>query len=396
MLKKVAFLSLPLLLLAQNGLISKLKEQEIELDKKKSIVEAKILHDSWINPINMRYTYQKGDQYPNQLFKSFSIQVDQPIFKSGGIYKAILYANAKKRSALFGVQSKEKSYVFRYIRLALQYKQLQLSIKKQKLLIENAKLDILIKKDQYLHGEIDSTFLDNAILNKNRLAIALIDLEDKLQQTKKEIKNISDLDPDSAQIPRFTLIQRAEFLQKNLSLKQSQADIEANKNYAYMSIARYLPSLSLFANYNSQKMQGSLYVPGYKYSDSYKTYGFRISMPLFDINALRNIESAKIDYLKSKNHLLQLMREKRNFYKTSLHSLKLLDKKIALTKEDLGLYEGLLKDTKDRFEAGEKTKYDVQIMQNSLKTKELDLKIFDMQKQIILSQLYQEMSDEKI
>ncbi|BCD60219.1 MULTISPECIES: TolC family protein [unclassified Nitratiruptor] len=392
MLKKAGIAFLPLILFAQSSLISELKKQEIKLDAQKSVVEAKILHDSWINPVNMQYTYQKGDQYPNQLFESFSIQVDQPIFKSGGIYKAMLYADAKKRSALLGVESKKKAYVFQYIQLALQYKQLGLSIQKQKLLIENAKLDILIKKDQYLHGEIDSTFLDNAIVNKNSLALALIDLEDQRQQILHQIKNISDLDPKSAKLPRFSLVAKQNYIDDNLLLKQSRADIEANRHYKYMSIARYLPTLSLFANVNYQKMQGSLYFPGYQYTDHYKTYGFRITMPLFDINALRNIESAKIDYLKSKNRFAQLKREKLNLYRSTLRSIHLLDKKIALTKEDLILYQGLLKDTKDRYKAGEKTKYDVMIMQNSLQTKKIDLQIYDIQKQILLSKLYQEMA----
>ncbi|BAF70174.1 TolC family protein [Nitratiruptor sp. SB155-2] len=392
MLKKAAIAFLPLILFAHNGLISKLKQQEIELDSKKSVVEAKILHDNWINPVNMQYTYQKGDQYPNQLFESFSIQVDQPIFKSGGIYKAMLYANAKKRSALLGVESKKKAYVFQYIQLALQYKQLDLSIQKQKLLIENAKLDILIKKEQYLHGEIDSTFLDNAILNKNRLALALLDLEDQRQQTLQNIHNISDLDPSDAKLPRFSLVTKHNYLDENILLRQSRADIEANRHYKYMSIARYLPTVSIFANVNFQKMQGSLYFPGYQYTDHYKTYGFRVSMPLFDINALRNIESAKIDYLKSKNRLAQLKREKSNLYQSILRSLHILEKKIVLTKEDLDLYKTLLQDTKDRYEAGEKTKYDVMIMQNSLQTKKIDLQIYDIQKQILLSKLYQEMA----
>ena len=393
MIKKIVLFASATLVFANESLLSTLKRKEIELDRQKSIVEAKKLHDSWINPVNASYTYQEGNQYPNQQFESFQITVDQPIFKSGGIYKAIQYANAVKNRSLIDVDIKKRALVFKVLDLAFTYHKLKLQEKKQKLLIENAALDVLIKKEQYLHQEIDSTYLDNAILNKNSLSLALLELQDKIEEVKSGIENLSDLDPDTIKLPTFKLLPKKRFLERNLALQETRKDIEAKKHYKYMSIARYLPTVSLFANYTYQKMQGSIYFPGYSYTDHYTTYGIRVSMPLFDINAPRNIESAKVDYLKAKNALAQKRREKQNFYIRSLKKLQIIDKKIDIASKDLALYKRLYKDTLDRFEAGEKTRYDVQIMKNSLETKKIDIALYRLERQQVLLKLYQEVND---
>jgi len=132
-------------------------------------------------------------------------------------------------------------------------------------------------------------------------------------------------------------------------------------------------------------------MPSFEYKDSFYTYGFHISMPLFDINSFKNIELAKLNYLKSSLQLLDKKREEKNLYRAIFKKLGHIDKKISLTYEDLKLYSSLLNQTKELFKAGEKTKYDVMTMQNSLNSRRLDLKIFDMDRQILLLELYKKM-----
>jgi len=116
-------------------------------------------------------------------------------------------------------------------------------------------------------------------------------------------------------------------------------------------------------------------------------------MPLFDINSFKEIESAKIDYLKAKNILEDKRRQKSNLYWQIQKSLQIINKKIELTKEDIKLYSALLKDTEDRYKAGEKTLYDLETIKNSLEQKRLDLKIFKIDRQLLLLDLYKEVSD---
>ncbi len=380
-------LILPALLFGQNWL-SELKERQIELQKKEAIVEAKKLHDSWINPVRISYLYQRGDQFPNQELKNFTISIDQPIFKSGGIWAAIKYANAKKIASLYGVKANKNSLIALVIKLAYELRQADLRIRKQRLLIENAKIDVKTKEDAYLSGVLDSTFLDQALLQKNAKELALLELLDQKVALEKNIRDLTDAMPKK--LPRFSIVTKKDFLSKNLALKRAGEEVVSSKYYKIMSWSRYLPSLSLRASYAYQSMQGSMYVPSYSYQDHYMTYGFSINFPFLDINAPKEIQKAKIEYLKASVDLQQKQKEQKNFYAKSLKDLRTLKKRVELAKEDARVYERLLKTTKDLARAGEKTRYDVMTMQNSLQIRILDQKIYDIQKQLILLELYKE------
>ena len=388
---RIALLFLPVMLLA-NSLLNSLKQEELALEKKAAINQAKQLRDSWIMPIRVSYLYQKGNQFPNQELKNFSITIDQPIFKSGGIWAAIKYANAKKIASLYGVELKRNQLIALVIELAYKRKRLILQEQKQKLLIKNAQINVEIKKDAYLHGLLDSTFLDNAILQKNSAQLALLELEQQRLDLEKNLRDLSDIDFNTP-LPRFGLKSQEDYLRKNLLLMEKEEQKRAAKYNSFMQIARFMPTLSVVASYNHQSMQGSLYIPNYSYQDSYYTYGVRLQLNFLDINALKIIEEAKINKLKAANQLLLSKLQKSNLYRKILSQLRLIDKKIALLKENKRLYQRLLLQTKDLYRAGEKTKYDVQTLQNSIAIKEIELQIYDIDKQLLLLQLYKEMKN---
>ena len=369
------------------------KSKELELDRQKAKVEASKLATSWINPIRMSYLYQKGDQFPNQLSKNFTITIDQPIFKSLGIWEAIKYARAKKGESLEGIKIKKKELIASVYKLAFTIKRLKLLKQKEELALQNAKIDVEVKKEAYVSGELDSTFLDNAILKKNSIELRLLDISQQIAQARRQLKDLSDLKESDIKLPHLRLISKDRYIASNLALAQSKKSKKAARHFKNMTISRYLPSISLFYNYNYQKSQGSLFFPGFQYADHFSTYGIRFSMPLFDINAFKEIESAKIDYLKAQNRLADTRRQKSNYYWQIKKSLEIIKKKMDLTKEDIKLYSDLLQDTKERFKAGEKTRYDLMTIKNSLDQKRLDLKIFDIDRQMLLLDLYKEVSD---
>ncbi len=391
-MKKIIFL-LPFILFADENILSSLKQKEFDIDLKKSEVESKKLRDSWINPINMSYSHTKNDQYGlDQESKIFRISIDQPIFKSGGIYFAIKYANANGKFSKLSVKEQKNELIANALNLLYSYRKTKFLIQKQKLLIENAKIDVLRKKEQYLSGIIDSSFLDQAILTKNQNELKLIELQSSLEDIYKKFKDISDANPDSLKLPNLTLIDEKDFLSNNIGIKKSKEDEKVKRYFKNMTIARYLPSFSLTASYNIQENKGSFFMPSGK--ESYKEYGFKITMPLFDINSFRNIESTKLDFLKSKLLIDDIRRAEKNRYKNALKKLKLIEKKIELTKDDIRLYSKLLEDTKEQFAAGEKTVYDVDTMRNSLKSRELDIKIYEIEKNIVLLDIYKRLSDD--
>ena len=66
----------------------------------------------------------------------------------------------------------------------------------------------------------------------------------------------------------------------------------------------------------------------------------------------------------------------------------MLEERIAITKEDLGLYNSILTIIKEEKEAQLKTQSDLDTLQNSQKIKSLDLKIFEIDRQMELLELY--------
>ena len=167
------FLLFPLLLNA--GVLSSLQEELIQKDTDRAVVSGKKLKDSWINPITLQYKYNRSTQTEpvTQTTNQFIISINQPIFKSGAIWASIKYAKFLTDENLAKVELKKRELIKQAYETIFQIKKVELAIEKQQLLIRNAEIDIKRKREQFLSGVIDSSFLDNAILNKNSLEISL-------------------------------------------------------------------------------------------------------------------------------------------------------------------------------------------------------------------------------
>ena len=355
-----------------NDILSKTQKDILKNEKKQNEKSSDILEFDWVNPLNLSYTHTKSDlTTPSQTSDMLTFSLNQPIFRSGGIYYAIKYAKANREFLKLTTSLKEKSLLKTAFITLLSLKNIDLQIKKQKLLIENAKIDIIRKKEQYLSGVLDSSFLDNAIINKNRLEIALLDMKSTKADLLKNFHTLSSLDYKSINPPHLKIVNIDSFIKKNIVLKNSKANIKQLDYLKKMTIANYFPTVSLFANYNINRTN---YISTSK--DSYKQYGISISMPLYDINRGKNIELQKLKYLKSKLELIDKINSEKELYKSIIKKIEFYKKKIELAKEEEKLYSSLLKTTKDLYSAGEKTLYDLQTMQNSLQSTRLDKIIY--------------------
>ena len=116
---------------------------------------------------------------------------------------------------------------------------------------------------------------------------------DKLKQT--ELQKLQREYPDGI------FISNDEFLEENIVLNQTKAEVQKNRYAENVTIAKYLPSVNFTAGYNWQKtsnQQFSPTFPAFSNELSYYDYGFKVTLPL-DINTFRDIEVSRIDYLKS-------------------------------------------------------------------------------------------------
>jgi outer membrane protein TolC len=182
-------------------------------------------------------------------------------------------------------------------------------------------------------------------------------------------------------------LEREEFLKFNTQLEMAQAQIERDKHNNKMTITKYLPSVNFNAGYTWSESTNQ-FIPQMEGLRKFYDYGLRANLPI-NINTFRDIESSKIDFLKSQTSKEDVKNQLEALFAQVMQNLENLEKKKLLSVANQDLYLKLLKDTKSLFEAGYKTEYDVNLLENSVGVAELDVKIYELDRQLELLNLYE-------
>ena len=109
-------------------IISEKRLETFNLSKEQIEEDSSKLKKDWINPIN------------------------QPIFQSGGIYKAIKYADSSFDYASIELDQQKKELVKQALNLLYTIEKIDLNIQKAQYTLQNAKIDVNRKKEQVLNG----------------------------------------------------------------------------------------------------------------------------------------------------------------------------------------------------------------------------------------------------
>ncbi|MCK5111369.1 MAG: TolC family protein [Arcobacteraceae bacterium] len=365
----------------EEAVLSQTKKDILNYSYKKSIEDSNKLEKDWINPITYKYIYNNGETYTTQ--KSF-ISISQPVFKSGGIYSAIKYANSMQKYSKTNIDGQKKELIKQTIDLLFQIKNIDININKQKLLIKNSLLDIERKQEQVLGGTLDTSFLDNAILDSNTKQNALIDLEYQKQSLINNLAIISDKRYDELNLPILQLVDEDSFLKQNIYIKKAKEDIDSSYWMKKMVTSNYLPTVNFTADYTKYHDRGG----NIALSDAgVRNVGFNITIPL-DVKYSNQIQSSKLEYLQKKSTLEDKQKEELSIFKNSLAKIKSLDAKIKIAQKNVELYDSLLTQIIEQHEVGIKTESDVQTMVNSKQIRTLDIKSLNIEKQIQLLEIY--------
>jgi outer membrane protein TolC len=269
----------------------------------------------------------------------------------------------------------------------MQIEQTSLKIEKQKLLILNAEINLEQKKEQYLSGQLDASYLDSAIIDKNLAQQTLYDLESTKERLVSSFTTMSDKEYQTLPLPHFERMKKDDFLTHNFVIKQKDAEIKMQSENHNVTITKYLPSVNFVGGYNWTKNENPAMMIGSTERDYYD-YGIAINMPL-SINSFKDVESSKIEYLSAKLTSQDKLLEVGLLYDQVMQNVENLDKKLHLSHENITLRTKLLEDTKRLFEAGYKTHYDVELLQNSLEIEKLNLSIYKIETDITLLPLYE-------
>jgi outer membrane protein TolC len=370
------------------SLLSEEKQTVLRLQKEVYEAENEKLRTNWIAPLNLSgsYSFDKSAQGDyRSTTENVSASINQDIFRSGGILYQIAYADAKKEREILS-RLKEIANLNEQLFTALLSYRKTLYQKEQSLQkLKNYEIEIFIKRQLFEAGKADITELNNALMNKSTELKNLVSLEYTMAEQRYEIAKISNIDPASFELPRFELIDEESYVDGQFDLRYTRANTQTLR-YSYdVTTTDYLPSVALnaalgYQNYDPINRIGD-------YEGRYYSTGVSITLPL-TYNASASIQEAKATYLKEAAAAADKQREIRAGYAQSIEKIKSYRSAIAITSQNLFLYEDLIKAIRSGVDAGTKTGYDLQTLQNSKTIEEYDLKINEINIQIELAKLH--------
>ena len=354
-----------------------------DFQQQQNSVQTGMLQNSWVSPITVSYQkeWKPQDNGKTKTSEAFSIGIDQPIFKSGGIFFGIKYAKALRGANQTEIALQKRQLIAQATEMLFRYRKTKLQIRKVRLLVKNGAIALKRQEEMYGAGMIDSTLLDQTILAHNRDSSQLLDLQLVLRQLRANFQFLSDKNLEKIRPPKLRLISLKKYGSKNLKLAAQKLRAEEKRYSSKMTWTKYLPTVSAYARYRRSDEQ----TPGKM--KSFRNYGLRVTMPL-SINASADIEASRLNYLLAQVQVRDQRKVIKAEYALVRSSLRYLDRKIALAQKDASLYRRLLKSTKNLHKAGEKTQLDVQTMENSLAMKKLDRRIYYYDKQLQMLKLY--------
>lgn len=379
-MKKLLYLAfMSCFLYGQEEILSDNLLQNLDLKEKKIKKESEILENSWINPITLSISKGKNkvkSHIGDESYFNANVSLHQDIFRSGGIFYAIKYADASKLLGLSQIKSQKNKQIINAYKLLLKILKNDKLQSQQKLYIKNSLLDIEHKKEEYLEGLVDITSLNNAILTKINQENTLLNLEDVKENLLSEFAKLSDKDYKSINVLSVKTPTKEEYIKQNISLLTQRNDIKSKKLLNKITKSKYLPKLSVNASYNMTDVKTKMFDK----DDKYYNYGLSLTIP-FDVRTFDDIEKSKIDYLIAKKQYNILKENQSKKYDKIIKDLKRIDKKISLARKNIDIYSSILSDTKELTQADMKIKDDLFIMQNSKKTRDIEIEIRQLEKE---------------
>lgn len=370
------------------SLLSEEKQTVLRLQKEVYDAEHEKLRTNWIAPLNLSgsYSFDKSAQGEyRSTTESVSASINQDIFRSGGITYQIAYADAKKEREILSRLKEIADLNEQLFTTLLSYRKTLYQKEQSLQKLKNYEIEIFIKRQLFEAGKADITELNNALMDKSTELKNLVSLEYTMAEQRFEIAKISDIDPASFELPRFELIDEESYVGGQFDLRYTRANTQTLR-YSYdVTASDYLPSVALnaalgYQNYDPINRTGD-------YEGRYYSTGVSVTLPL-TYNASATIQEAKATYLKEAAAAADKQREIRAGYAQSIEKIKSYRSAIAITNQNLLLYGDLIKAIRSGVDAGTKTGYDLQTLQNSKTIEEYDLKINEINIQIELAKLH--------
>lgn len=148
------------------------EKQEIQQYKQKELESTyEKQRYNWINPLDFVLNYNQSQSAQSDSVgetKSAYINLNQDIFRSGGIEYSINYAQSQKNYNQIVLDQENSSLILELFTTLLGIKNSENQIRQSELKLKNYEIEIFLKQQQYKAGDVDITLLNNALMNRNK------------------------------------------------------------------------------------------------------------------------------------------------------------------------------------------------------------------------------------
>ena len=364
---------------SESSLLRENKQDIIKEQKKEIEANAHRLKYDWISPLNLSSSYSKSDTQSDAVSDT-SINLNQDIFRSGGIYYKMQYAQSKLENSLASL-AKENTTLYQELFVGLlQLKKLRLLLEQTHYSFLNTEIEVFLKTEQYKAGAVDITELNRALRDKNTILKTELTAKQAIVEKEITLQKLTTVNLDDISIPHFELISQDEYETKNYNLLVANLTTEQSDEEYKITRSAYLPTLSLNGAY------GYLDNPNINFHNDYYRVGATISMPL-DYNYYATLQESKAAYLKNRLKIEDTKIDVQANYKSAQSKIENYNEYNKVTKENIILYTSLIEVIKEALNAGLKTGYDLETLQNTKMVDELEIAINEINIQIELAQL---------
>ena len=363
------------------------KDKKEIRDIEKQTIEKKYdaSKDEWVGKLNLNSNLSQDRDVTSKTSsdtnRSVGVNFSQSIFESGGIEYSIEYAKEQLKSDMIAWENQNISLLQTIYETLLDIKKLKLQIEQSDFTLKNKDIELVIKKVQYQAGKADIIDFNNAVMAKNNQLKENISLKNQLKSKEFELSKYTTLKSNEISLIDFKIVDKEKFLRDNITLKYENSKAKLLDISDKQLKSSYLPKVSLntSAMYKNNQNQDS---------NQSASVGLNMTMPIFDITKDAKLEKSKLELLKQRLNISDMENELAYEYEQIITQLDTYDEFEKTITSNLKLYDDLIVANKSSNAVGMTATYDLEILENTKKINEYDIKINDINKKLQYTKLY--------
>ena len=360
-------------------------KQKIFKQKKRTIeASAQSLKYNWVSPLNLSTSLNSSEGI-NQATYGASLQLNQDIYRSGGIEESMSYADSKLAYDMLSLEQENATLYEELLGGLLELKKLKVTLEQAQYKFENSKIEVFLKTQQYKTGSVDITQMNEALMNKNTFLKSILTTKESIIDKEITLKKLTDVPLENIKVSYFRELAQETFVENNFNILQAKLESKLVGTEYEIKKTDYLPTLSVNGQVGYQDNINSSVQT--LQDNAYHSVGVTFSMPL-DFNQKSALEEQEASYLQSRIEINDVESDEISLYKQRMNKINNYKEHNRVTQENIALYYELIEVANQGFKAGYKTGYDLQTLQNTKLIDELEIAINKINIQLTQAQLH--------